>query len=111
MVYHGTVTSERIAFYPDGDPTNMHYIEIARAPNEPLFWVGCCCDEDWFYTFAFESNSDYERVKYNIMEAVFECESMDELLTYLSEIFEDGFSNILISDACCEDCENKEYLN
>jgi hypothetical protein len=108
MVYHGTVVSERIGFYPAGDPANLHYIEITKAPNEPLFWVSSCCDEDWFYTFAFESNSDYERIKYNIMEAVFKCESMNELLVCLSEIFEDGFSDILIHNECCED---KGYLN
>lgn len=115
MVYHGTVVSEKIAFHPAGEPSKLHYIELTKSPNEPLFWVSCCCYEDWFYEFSLESHSDYERVKFNIMDAIFECEDMDELLTCLGEVFEDGFANILIEH--CDDCEcnddqeTEEYLN
>ena len=112
MVYHGTVVSEKIAFYPAGEPSKMHYIELAKSSNDPIFWVSCCY-EDWFYEFALESNSDYERVKFNIMEAIFECEDMDELLTCLSEVFEDGFANILTNTGGEHDSnqETQKYLN
>lgn len=116
MVYHGTVASEKIAFHPDGEPSKLHYIELTKSPHEPMFWVSCCCDENWFYSFYMEGNSDYERVKFNIMETIFECEDMADLIETLSDIFEDGFSDILIydNDQDCENCddnENNKYLN
>ena len=98
MVYYGTIVSEMIAVHPAGESSNLHYIKLTKSHDEPLFWVSCCCNEDWCYEFALESHSDYERVKFNIMEAMFECEDVDELLTCLGEIFEDGFADILIHE-------------
>lgn len=108
MVYHGTYSKEIIAVRPMDWLNETHFIELVRSADEPTFWVTCCCDEDWFYEFYLESNSDYERVKFNIMEQIFKCDTMDELLGTLSEIFEDGFESILVEhecDATC-DCEN-----
>lgn len=110
MVYGGTYTSETIVIKAEGQ---MQYIELMKSANEPTFSVSCGCDEDWGYEFIMEDNSSYERVKITIMETIFECESMEEVLSTLSEIFENGFADILIDNGCngdCEHCENK-YLN
>lgn len=107
MVYRGTYTTERLMFHNESDPNEVHFIALTKSADAPTFYVTCCCDEEWGYEFYIENNSDYERVKFNIMEAMFDCESMTELLDELSEIFEDGFEGLLVCDCCdCFNCEN-----
>lgn len=113
MVYRGSSFVEMIAMHPDGMPEETHFIEMHKADG--MFQVTYCCDPDWCYRFAMNTQSDYERVKFNIMEAIFECDCEEELLDNLSTIFEDGFADILIED-CDEEAndnvvtENK-YIN
>lgn len=119
MVYYGTNNSELIIFHEPGDSGNKHFIELNKPIDGPTFSVRCCCDHDWHYEFYLRSNSDYERVKFNIMESVFECETIKDLLDDLSEIFKNGFDDILIEEDddwecdgncdCCED--NVTYMN
>lgn len=109
MVYYGTNTSERIMIHPAGEQENVHFIEMTKYADAPMFSISCCCDEDWGYVFWMENNSDYERVKLNIFDAVWECEDMDSLMRVISEIIEDGFKDILVKNECngdCEHCEN-----
>lgn len=108
MVYQGTSVTETIAMRPMNALNETHFIELEKAANAPMFVVTCCCDEDWVYVFNTGENSDYERVKHNIMAAMFECDTMEELLETLSEVFEDGFEDILVQDecnGCCGQCD------
>ena len=108
MVYCGTVNVERIVMHPMNDLSETHYIEMVTSKDEPTFFVTCCCDEEWYYEFVY-SKSDYERVKFNIMEMMFSCDTMDELLDALSEIFTDGFEEICIDEEVFEDeCDGCE---
>ena len=100
MIYTGTGMAEFINVH---DGNRNYTIELAKMPNEPTFVVMCDYDDDWGYEFYMENNSDYERIKYSVMDALWECDSMDELLDVLSEVFEDGFADILVEDEC--DCE------
>lgn len=114
MMYRGSMFIERIGFCPDGNPKNTHFIEMCK--GDGIFTVAFCCNLDWHYEFAFDNVSDYERVKYNVMEQIFECDSIEELLDQLSEIFEDGFDIITEdeNDVECANCECHEtncYLN
>ena len=102
MVYRGTDIVEVIAVSPMNALDETHYINIIKSANEPTFYVTCCCDEDWMYEFYLESNADYERVKWNIMNTIFDCETIDELLNTLSEIFEDGFEDIIVNNCDCD---------
>lgn len=128
MVYDGTNNSELIVFHTVEDSDYQHFIGLYKDMNSQVLSVGCCCDRDWGYKFFMTSNSDYERIKFNIMEAVFECENVDELLNTLDEIFCDGFSDIMLENECgghCDCCdendnneknvyflnENNKYLN
>jgi hypothetical protein len=111
MVYKGTEMVEVIKILSLEDEIEDHFIELHKCADEPAFYATCCCDEDWFYAFYIENNSDYERVKFSIMNAVFECDDMNDLLETLRETFEDGFSDILMRENCkdchCEDkCSN-----
>lgn len=111
MVYRGTYMVERIAVNPMDNFNETHFIELSKAAEAPVFEVTCSSNKDWVYEFYMSNNSDYEQIKFNIMEAVFEYETMEELLSALSEIFEDGFVNILIPDECDGDCENCKDCN
>ena len=105
MVYYGTYTSEKIVANYAAQHDEMHFIELTKMAERPTFIVTCCCDEDWFYEFHLGSNAEYEMVKFCIMENMFECETMEELLSQLSEIFENEFEDMLIEDEfCCNEC-------
>ena len=105
MVFNGSANVERIFFSVNG---KTHWIDMAIHHDEPVFSVTCCCDEEWEYDF-FYSPSDYSRIKFNIMNAIFENESIDDALCSLDDIFCDGFSDILLGDddePCDGDCEH-----
>ena len=111
MKYCGTDNVEMIQFSPMDALNEVHYIMMQKAFDEPVFYVSCCCDDDWFYAFAFEDNTTYEQIKYNIMEAIFNCDTMPELLDYLDGVFVEGFGDVLIyddddddDDYCCRMC-------
>ena len=106
MIYTGTGIAEFIQVNDDGE---IFGIELVKMPDEPTFIVCSDYDDDWSYEFTLENNSDYERVKFNIMDAIFECNTMDELIGYLSNVFEDGFADILVYNDDCDcdgNCEN-----
>jgi len=113
MVYNGTYTAEVITFHTAGIYEDMYCIELQKHCDESMFRVSCCCDPTWVYEFDMSTPSDYERVKFNIMEQVFECDDVYELLNVLDEMFKDGFADILVEDECdcdgnCEHCNCKE---
>lgn len=113
MVYYGTHNVECIEFHTAGNYKDRHFIMMSKQPDASIFTVECCCDSEWHYDFWMENNSDYERVKFNIMQSIFECEDMDALMVVLTEIFEDGFADILVKNECncggnCENCTCKD---
>jgi hypothetical protein len=111
MVYCKTANAERIAVHPMNNLKNTQWVEIVRHGEEPVFSV--LIDdgtEEWFWEFSMTCPSDYERVKLNIFDAIFECDTMTELARMLDEIFNDGFQDILIGDEY-EDCTGCKYCD
>jgi hypothetical protein len=98
MVYCGTDVTELIVFHTVEDSSNQHFIMMTKHADVAIFSVECCCDSEWRYDFHLKNNSDYERVKYNIMTNIFECEDMHALMVALSELFVGGFKDILIEN-------------
>ena len=96
MMYRGSSFVEMIAFCPAGEIENTQFIEMRKMDG--VFTVGYSCDPDWEYAFYMNDISNYERVRFNIMEQIFKNESIDELLDNLSYVFEEGFADILIED-------------
>jgi hypothetical protein len=91
---------------------------MTKAATKPTFFVTCCCDNEWVYEFYMDNNSDYERVKMTIMDTIVDCDSVEEVMDELSDIFEDGFYDILVEDddECdcdgdCDNCECVKYWN
>ena len=106
MVYYGTENTELIIFHRVGDIDDIHYIGMIKSADVPTFTVRCCCDSEWEYEFYMDNNSDYERVKMAIMDAALEAEDIEDLMGILSEVFEDGFEEILVKHECDGNCEN-----
>lgn len=102
MVCNGIYVAETFEVNPMDALNETHWITMEKSGEAPVFYVYACCDDDWFYVFKMSSNTDYERVKHNIIDMIFECDTMDELLANLGKLFKDGFADILI---------NKEEIN
>ena len=106
MIYCGKCETELILMYEEEDTEGPHYISLEKAVNEPTFCVSCCCDNEWVWTFQYRSVTDYERVKWCIMDVLHECENMYQLMDLLNEIFVEVFNDIVIyEEECCGNCE------
>lgn len=111
MIYCGTGALERILIHEADDLEQQHWIDIAMHKEDATFAVTCCCDDSWEWEFYY-GKSDYERVKFVIMNAICECDDMDELLDELDEIFVEDFEDILVDEddfECDGDCDNCEF--
>lgn len=108
MIYCKTVEVERIAVHPMNDVKNTQFVELVKHGDESVFsvWVDDGINE-WFWEFDMTCPSDYERVKLNIFDAIFNCDTMLELVYALDKVFKDGFQGVLIEDECsrCVGCK------
>lgn len=111
MIFCGNVSSERLVVHPNDDPHSSHYIDITMEKNLPVFNVTCCCDEDWEWRFWYDKTS-YDIVKHLIMDCIIECDTMEDLIDALDEVFETECADILFwedeleYDGCDGDCSN-----
>lgn len=113
MLLCGTYETEKIIVHPDDKPHESHWISIIKDKDEPRFYVTNCCKEDWVWDFWY-SKTNYDIVKYLIMNCIMCSETMDELIDGLDEAFEECCEDILFEEAdlqegefeCDGDCEN-----
>ena len=105
MKYCQTINKECIAVHPLDDINSTYFVELIKYGDAPIFsvWVNDGEDE-WIWEFELFNPSDYERVKLNTFDAVFECDTMIELAEALDAIYRNGFKDILILDEC-EECD------
>ena len=89
MIYRGTINVEQIVVSPMDNINNHQVIELTKYSDEPMFSVNLYDGEnDWYWEFAIISPSDYERVKFDIFDTMFDCDTMVELAVELDEILE-----------------------
>ena len=117
MVYHGTSKTETIYISIEENLENHFCIDLIKAHDKPVFHVTSCCNTNWVWTFCMDGESNYEMVKHTIIDAIFECDDIFELMDYLDETFEDIFDDIVVreeeacDDCCCENCNHRNCLN
>lgn len=118
MMYCTTEKIERIWFAPESNEDDLHYIEMYK--SEDKCYVTVDGDDDWMWAFKLDDPSNYEVVKYTIMDAMFKACCMDNFKENLDIAFEDCFAEILVDDdecdcecdgTCCECCDGRECLN
>ena len=117
MLLCGFENLERIIVHPYNNLEESHWIDLIKDKDEPVFYVTCCCDEDWEWEFDYDKTS-YEKVKHLIIDCIFEAENMEDLIDDLDEIFEEIVygpqEEIKDEDDidCCGDCGRcRKYLN
>jgi hypothetical protein len=116
MVYHGTGIVEEIYMGPDGNLEDVCCVELIKVPDEPVFYVTTCCNTDWIWKFNMDGESNYEMIKHTIIDAIFECNDIIELMDCLDAVFEEDFDDIVVweevyDDCCCENCNHRGCLN
>ena len=109
MIYRQTINIERIAFSPLNDTNSTNCVELVKFGDTATFGVSMNNDEyEWYWEFDMSEPSDYERVKMNMYDAIFGCDTMEELGEALDAIFEDGFGEILIYEEGKNDDDDLE---
>lgn len=103
MIYYGSNRTENIVMC-ESNGDDLHYVSLTMNLYEPKFCVTCCCNEEWIWEFYYTSMSDYEKVKICIIDALYECDSMYELMDLLDEAFLEIFKDILVIEEECECC-------
>lgn len=118
MVYNGTCKTETIWFSTEDDFDELHYIELHRADDESVFYVTTCCNDEWIWAFNLCVPSNYDMIKFVVMDEIFECCCMSNLLETLDEIFTEEFMDIVVQNTeececnvCCENCNHRDCLN
>ena len=97
MRYYGTEKMDSIAFMTDGEHPEMHFIMMMRTMHDPLLEVTCCCDSEWNYLFDISDASNYERLKYDIMECAAYSLNMKALTSELDRVFTEQYGGIMIT--------------
>lgn len=115
MILCGSISMERFVVHPDDSPHTSHYIEVTEDKDSAIFYVTNCCDDEWVWAFWY-SKTNYEVVKFLIMDCIAECGTMDELIDALDEVFEEDCADMLFNEAelleaeceidCGGDCDN-----
>ena len=116
MMYLCTDVTEEIYVHSKECNNDIHCITMTKSGEEPMFYVQCCCNEDWIWKFYMDNVSNYEMVKYVIMDTLLECDDMVKVLDELDAQFEAIFDDIIAWDCecdecCCENCNHRDCLN
>ena len=102
MIYKGTSTSESLWFQSEETSIMYRIIMTKSATEIDTFSVTCGHNDGWAFTFKTTNASDYERVKWSIMELLGKRDtdgnsifSDSYFLTALGNMFKDEFEFIL----------------
>ena len=105
MIFCGNYEVENLVVHPNNNLNETHYIEITKDKDAPIFSVTYCCDDEWIWEFMY-SNTNYEVVKYLIMDSIVVCNTMEELIDMLDEVFEEECYHMICEGVECEcDCD------
>lgn len=113
MFYKGTAQVEHICIAPECDVDAEYCISMMKAEQDNAFYVTTNYDDDWFWEFYLDGMTNYEMVKHMIIDVVFDCDTMDEVIAELDNAFGDIFEDIVVEyececdGSCGEDCKCK----
>ena len=114
MIFCGNYETEKLVVHPIDDVNEAHYIEIAKDKDMPVFSVTCCCNDEWYWDFVY-SKTNYEVVKYLTMASIVECDTMEELMDLLDEVYEEECYHMIYDEdeyecdyECCGEEEEED---
>ena len=96
MIYHGTTKTETILVHPYDDETNIQFIDMITDAEASILYVNI---DEYNWEFVLRSFSDYEKIKFIIMEVAQTVNDMEELVAELNETFIEEFEDILVEDS------------
>ena len=118
MVLCGIGSLERLYVHKNNNLNERHWVDIEMSEDTPTFAVTTCCDDEWIWEFWYDK-TNYDLVKHMIMDCIFECDNMKELIYAMDEVFEEYFSDIVVNEAelqedeikfeCNGDCDNCSF--
>lgn len=106
MIYHGTTRTETILVHPYDDETDIQFIDMITDAESSIVYVNV---DDYSWEFETRSLSDYEHIKFIIMEVARTVNDMNELVSELNEMFLEEFEEIL--DEYPDDDEDESGLD
>lgn len=115
MVFCGIAKTEQIYLREPNNSEEVYFIELLRSSSEPKFTVWSEYDGSWDWEFWYTSETDYERVKWAIMDIAGDdiYNNIDETLGALEYAFHEYFSDMLVNNdtthECCGKCSG--HLN
>lgn len=105
MFYKGTNVMESIHAAPEYDTENEYCINMIKVTDGNVFYVTTDYDDDWYWAFYLDGVGNYEMVKHAIMDVIFDCNDIDDLIDALDCVFADTFDTIVAEFECeCGDC-------
>ena len=106
MIYHGTTKTETIIVHPFDDETDVQFINMVTDAETSLLYVNI---DECSWEFMMRSISDYEWIKFTIMEVIQTVENMEELVSELNEVFVENFEDILVEYS--DDFDDESDIN
>ena len=103
MIYHGITKTESILVHPYDDETNIQFIDMIADAETSILYVNVA---DYGWEFVTRSLSDYEHIKFIIMEVARTVNDMSELVSELNETFIEEFEDILVEYSDDDDDES-----
>ena len=103
MIFCGITKAEQIYLQADDDLDKIYVIELLRDGYEPKFTAWSDYDKDWTWDFWYTSETDYERVKWAILDMIDEYNSIPAVLIALNDAFLEYFVDMLVDNK--KECE------
>ncbi len=116
MILCNNENVEIIYVHENDNLDERHCITISTSEAGEVFTVGCCCDELWTWSFVY-NRTNYEVIKYLIMDCIAECSTMNTLIDALDDVFETSCQDMVVYEAdiqegefeCNGDCDNCSF--
>ena len=103
MIYHGTTKTETILVHPFDDETDIQFVDMVTDADLTILYVNV---DEYSWEFVLRSLSDYEWIKFAIMEVIQTVNDIEELVAELNEVFIENFEDILVEYSDDDDDES-----
>ena len=116
MIFCSNEQIEVLYVHENDNTDETHWIDITTSDDGMVFTVECCCDDEWSWDFVY-NRTNYELIKYLIMDCIAECNTMQELILALNEVFETSCEDMVVHETelkedefeCDGDCKNCNF--
>lgn len=103
MIYKGTTFTERINMKPMDHMEFKSWIEFRKEARTQKMEIFLCEDRGnersvWSWWIDLSDPMTYEQIKYNVMEQMWACDTIQDMADELESLFEDGFESVVLKE-------------